>query len=116
MLSDKIKNSVQQFQISHELCLLSGSAFLILGIFLRAHCQVSLIVCVPNTAKTMHALLAVAQTVRDIPWTNLNALIFEPESFVALDDAAHGRLGEMCRTNHHVAVAITLQKTPPRGS
>src|SRR5262245_37149416 len=22
----------------------------------------------------------------------------------------------MCRTNHHVAVAITLQKTPPRGS
>ena len=46
----------------------------------------------------------------------LNPLIFEPERLVALDDAARGRLGEMCRTNHHVALAIPLQETPSRGS
>src|SRR5262245_53705293 len=46
----------------------------------------------------------------------LNPLIFEPERLIALDDAARGRLGEMCRTNHHVALAVPLQKTPPRGS
>src|SRR4030095_14886522 len=46
----------------------------------------------------------------------LNHLIFEPEALVSLDDAARGRLGEMCCTHHHVAVAIPLQETPPRGS
>src|SRR5262245_8507849 len=46
----------------------------------------------------------------------LNPLIFEPEGLVPLDDAAHGRLGEMCCTHHHVALAIPLQETTPRGS
>src|SRR4029434_6646695 len=87
-----------------------GANFLVVSIFLRTHCQVSPIVCVTNIAKRMHGLVS-----RRLDLA-LNPLIFEPEDLVALDDAARGRLGEMCCTHHHVAVAIPLQETPPRGS